>query len=140
MEWNAGVPYGGSTDNSIHELHALAEIATQYLRHRSTDPSVLSKDVKRYSELGGNHMTTSKPSEHTEALRRLRVAFAGGKPEPWSVPNDAEKCTYYFQYYKHLAMQPDDYMAELEPWKEMIRNGLTTFAEAPEPTRSDCHA
>jgi len=31
-------------------------------------------------------------------------------------------------------------MAELEPWKDMIRNGLTTFAEAPEPTRSDCHA
>jgi len=31
-------------------------------------------------------------------------------------------------------------MTELQPWKEMIEDGLTTFAENPEPTRSDCHA
>jgi alpha-L-rhamnosidase len=53
---------------------------------------------------------------------------------------NAAKCTYYFSYYKHIAMQPDDYMAQLGPWKEMIEDGLTTFAENPEPTRSDCHA
>ena len=28
----------------------------------------------------------------------------------------------------------------LGPWKDMLNNGLTTFAEEPEPTRSDCHA
>ena len=31
-------------------------------------------------------------------------------------------------------------MKQLAPWKEQIENGLTTFAENPEPTRSDCHA
>jgi alpha-L-rhamnosidase len=31
-------------------------------------------------------------------------------------------------------------LTELQPWKEMIENGLSTFAENPEPTRSDCHA
>lgn len=35
---------------------------------------------------------------------------------------------------------PYDYLAELQPWKEMIESGLTTFPETPEPTRSDCHA
>ena len=35
---------------------------------------------------------------------------------------------------------PFDYMTELAPWKEMIENGLSTFAENPEPVRSDCHA
>jgi hypothetical protein len=33
-----------------------------------------------------------------------------------------------------------DYLTELQPWKEMIESGLSTFAETPEPTRSDCHA
>ena len=28
----------------------------------------------------------------------------------------------------------------LGPWQQMIDIGLTTFAETPEPTRSDCHA
>ncbi|MBS1724896.1 MAG: family 78 glycoside hydrolase catalytic domain [Armatimonadetes bacterium] len=85
-----------------------------------------------------------KPSEHAEALARLLDGARGRPAAEW--PTDAIKkhnaaaCTYYFQYYKHLAMQPDDYLQQLEPWKEMIRNGLTTFAEAPEPTRSDCHA
>jgi hypothetical protein len=32
------------------------------------------------------------------------------------------------------------YLDSLAPWKEQIENGLTTFAENPEPTRSDCHA
>ena len=32
------------------------------------------------------------------------------------------------------------YYKELKPWREMIANGLTTFAEQPDPTRSDCHA
>ncbi len=31
-------------------------------------------------------------------------------------------------------------MEMLGPWKEMIEDGLSTFAENPEPTRSDCHA
>ena len=28
----------------------------------------------------------------------------------------------------------------LQPWYDMIDMGLSTFAENPEPTRSDCHA
>jgi len=34
----------------------------------------------------------------------------------------------------------DRYLSLLGPWKTMIDLGLTTFAETPEPTRSDCHA
>ena len=82
------------------------------------------------------------PSEHAAALFRLCQQMAGVKPDPW--PEKAligsAKCTYYFSYYKHMAKCPADYMAELGPWHEMIGQGLTTFAENPEPTRSDCHA
>jgi hypothetical protein len=33
----------------------------------------------------------------------------------------------------------DQYLSTLKPWEEMLSLGLTTFAEAPQPTRSDCH-
>ena len=34
----------------------------------------------------------------------------------------------------------DEYLAQLGPWRQMLALGLTTWAENPEPTRSDCHA
>jgi len=34
----------------------------------------------------------------------------------------------------------DEYLTQLDPWREMLKLGLTTWAENPEPTRSDCHA
>jgi len=54
------------------------------------------------------------------------------------------QCTYYFRFYLAEAMGKtgiaDEYISQLEPWKQMLDLGLTTFAEEPEPTRSDCHA
>ena len=34
----------------------------------------------------------------------------------------------------------DEYLSQLGPWRHMLDLGLTTWAETPEPTRSDCHA
>ncbi|HUX10698.1 MAG TPA: alpha-L-rhamnosidase C-terminal domain-containing protein, partial [Terriglobia bacterium] len=34
----------------------------------------------------------------------------------------------------------DDYLSQLGPWRHMLDLGLTTWAEKPEPARSDCHA
>ena len=34
----------------------------------------------------------------------------------------------------------DLYYSQLKPWRGMLEKGLTTFAENPDPTRSDCHA
>ncbi|UZJ65070.1 hypothetical protein OKW96_01940 [Sphingobacterium sp. KU25419] len=34
----------------------------------------------------------------------------------------------------------DSYTDQLEPWKDMLALGLSTFSENPDPTRSDCHA
>ena len=54
------------------------------------------------------------------------------------------QCIYYFRFYLAEAMgkagMADQYVSQLEPWKQMLNLGLTTFAEEPEPTRSDCHA
>jgi len=58
------------------------------------------------------------------------------------------QCTYYSRYYLNLAVnyvgEGDLYLDLLAPWDEMVKNGLTTWAERPEgasnPARSDCHA
>ncbi|WP_221276172.1 alpha-L-rhamnosidase-related protein [Mucilaginibacter lappiensis] len=54
------------------------------------------------------------------------------------------QATLYFKFYLAQAMNKaglgDQYLDQLQPWKDMISLGLTTFAETPEPTRSDCHA
>src|SRR5436853_2102450 len=34
----------------------------------------------------------------------------------------------------------DQYLTLLKPWRDMVALGLTTWAEQPEPTRSDSHA
>ena len=52
--------------------------------------------------------------------------------------------TYYFRFYLARAVEHagmgDMYLELLGPWREMMKLGLTTWAEQPEPTRSDSHA
>jgi hypothetical protein len=54
------------------------------------------------------------------------------------------EATFYFKFYLFQAMKKtglgDGYLTQLKPWHDMLALGLTTFAENPEPTRSDCHA
>jgi hypothetical protein len=57
---------------------------------------------------------------------------------------DLTPCTYYYRFYLDRAMKKaglgDTYLDRLGPWHDMLALGLTTFAENPEPTRSDAHA
>lgn len=52
--------------------------------------------------------------------------------------------TYYFTFYLHRAIEKAGlgarYVDQLEPWRRMLAQNLTTFAERPAPTRSDSHA
>jgi hypothetical protein len=54
------------------------------------------------------------------------------------------KATYYFRFYLARALDHagmgDQYLNLLKPWRDMVALGLTTWAEQPEPTRSDSHA
>lgn len=54
------------------------------------------------------------------------------------------QATFYYRFYLNRALKraglADLYYGQLSPWRGMITNGLTTFAENPDPTRSDCHA
>jgi len=52
--------------------------------------------------------------------------------------------TNYFRFYLARALDHaglgNEYLRLLKPWHDMVALGLTTWAESPEPTRSDSHA
>jgi hypothetical protein len=63
--------------------------------------------------------------------------FPGEKPV-------LSQASYYFRFYLARAMVHaglgNQYIAQLDPWRKMLALGLSTWAETPEPTRSDSHA
>jgi len=72
----------------------------------------------------------------------LSASEAGIKVEP--APPAMSTATYYFRFYLARAVQHagmgNRYLQLLQPWRDMEALGLTTWAEQPEPTRSDSHA
>jgi hypothetical protein len=156
--WHMGVPPGGANSS----MHSLTRFYADLLSYRSeregafgieSEFSSIGNELEQaridleegFPKVGGLVREKNEPpSEHIEALYRLCQIELGLEPDSWPFAalerENAAKCTYYFSYYKHLAMRPDDYLAHLGPWKEMIEEGLTTFAENPDPVRSDCHA
>jgi hypothetical protein len=68
----------------------------------------------------------------------MRKVLAAGNGTPMS------PASYYFRFYVARAMVHaglgDLYIPQLEPWRNMLQLGLSTWAETPEPTRSDSHA
>ena len=75
----------------------------------------------------------------TDILSTTDAGFTSSRPMP---PMTA--ATYYFRFYLARAIDHagmgDRYLQLLGPWKQMVALGLTTWAEQPEPTRSDSHA
>jgi hypothetical protein len=78
-------------------------------------------------------------------LRRLLASKPGEATslEGKTVPAMSEP-SYYFRFYLSRALEhaglADLYLGQLRPWYTMLDLGLSTWAETPEPTRSDCHA
>lgn len=88
-------------------------------------------------------------SQHANVLAVLTNAFPKAVDKAKIINillnnKDLAQCTLYFKYYLFEALekagQGDQFIAALTPWKEMLDAGLTTFAETPDPARSDCHA
>jgi alpha-L-rhamnosidase len=75
----------------------------------------------------------------TKILSTSDAGFTASGPVP-----DMTKATYYFRFYLARALDHaglgDRYLDLLQPWRDMVALGLTTWAEQPEPTRSDSHA
>ena len=87
-------------------------------------------------------------SQHANIFAILSNAVPRGQEKDLmeKILNDKTliQTTFYFKFYLTQALKKagmaSRYHEMLEPWRDMLRLGLTTFAEQGEPTRSDCHA
>jgi len=87
-------------------------------------------------------------SQHANTFAVLSGAIEGEQAKDLMkrVADDREiaQASTYFEFYVQRALKRaglgDEYLARLGPWRQMLANGLTTFAERLDPTRSDCHA
>jgi alpha-L-rhamnosidase len=87
-------------------------------------------------------------SQHASIMGVLSesVPASQAKQVMQNVLNDTSlsQATFYYRFYLNIALRKaglgDLYYSQLKPWRDMLKNGLTTFAENPDPTRSDCHA
>ncbi len=160
--WENGVPPGGRNGHSIVinmqlllALEAAVELETTYGNNQSHRPlqlwaNELRAAIKRnFNEEGllldAPGAKTVSEQQHALAIltKDQELQRAGNK---WYLKQrDATKATYYFQHYRHEALaklgRADLILANIrDQWGDMIKNGLKTTIEMPEPGRSDCHA
>ena len=87
-------------------------------------------------------------SQHVNVLAVLLGAVSGNEAkavmERTLSDTTLTQATIYFRYYLNQALQKaglgDRLLDNLKVWDDQMALGLTTWAEQPEPSRSDCHA
>ncbi|MCD7712124.1 MAG: glycoside hydrolase [Firmicutes bacterium] len=87
-------------------------------------------------------------SQHVNALAVLAGVVSGQEAvsvmEKTLTDKELIQATIYFRYYVHQALQKaglgDLFLDNLQIWRDQMELGLTTWAEMPKPSRSDCHA
>ncbi|MFL5729417.1 MAG: alpha-L-rhamnosidase C-terminal domain-containing protein [Cytophagaceae bacterium] len=107
---------------------------------------------KNYWDAGSNYFADTPDkknfSQHSNTLAVIAGLVKGpeAKELMGRVLSDTtlSPCSLYFSYYLNYAATMaglgDQYLDLLFPWKEQLSRGMSTWAESPEPARSDCHA
>ncbi|HEV7499376.1 MAG TPA: alpha-L-rhamnosidase C-terminal domain-containing protein, partial [Vicinamibacteria bacterium] len=163
--WPRGVPpssEGASAPLDLQMLLAYGEAAdleeaqgspARAAELREKGASLRATIRQKYWD-GGRGLFADTPartqfSQHANVLAVLAGLVEGAEAravldrvlsDPSLVP-----CSIYFRHYLHTALnragQGDRYLELLGPWRAMLAEGLTTWAETSEPdVRSDCHA
>ncbi len=128
----------GSRELAAHDRALAAKIATAVYRMCWDPARKLIADTPEHKTF----------SQHANILAVLEDAVPAADQTAVikTVLTDTSltQATYYFRFYLFRAMKKaglgDQYLEQLAPWRHMLSLGLTTWAEKPEPTRSDCHA
>jgi len=168
-DWNHafpnGVPDGATDGNSsvitLQYVYTLQQAAIlfsyfdkqpQAARYRKIAAD-LSKGTYQACYDATKGVMANTPARNTFSQHAsIMGVLTGAIPAPQQQPvmrkvlydPSLSQATFYYRFYLTLALKKAAmgqlYYAQLTPWRDMLKNGLTTFAENPDPTRSDCHA
>ncbi|HSC44214.1 MAG TPA: alpha-L-rhamnosidase C-terminal domain-containing protein, partial [Candidatus Acidoferrum sp.] len=101
------------------------------------------KHFSQHANILGVWLDVIAAERQKDVMQRILSKSDQGFVAGGDVP-EMTAATYYFRFYLARAVEHagmgDEYLKLLGPWREMVGLGLTTWAESPEPTRSDSHA
>ncbi len=163
--WKAGMAPAGPEGNSapldlqlilayqaaepLERAAGMAALADKY-KERAEALKRTVANLYRDNEKGLFADTPEKQhfSQHTNSLAVLAGVVTGEEAtklmKQTLSQQDLVQATIYFKFYVHQAAIKaglgDQYISWLDEWRAQLSRGLTTWAEQPEPTRSDCHA
>jgi alpha-L-rhamnosidase len=138
---------------ALEKAAGLAELAQVY----SERERVLRSTIRTLYWDAGRELFADTPSkqqfsQHTNTMAVLADVVSGEEARALmlrtlTAPGLAQGALY-FKFYMHQALakvgEGDRYLEQLDDWRGMLANGLTTFAEVVDrpgrPSRSDCHA
>jgi alpha-L-rhamnosidase len=166
VNWKDGVPPNGDhgqVSGPHNWLFVYALQAAMELETFAGDPELAA----RYSRLADSHARATESafwseerglyaddpdhrrfSEHAQCLAilggRANAPRSARAAQGLVTAPDLERSTIYFAHYLfetlHKLNQPDPFFHRLEDWFKLPGQGFVTTPEAPEPSRSDCHA
>ncbi|HEY4661857.1 MAG TPA: alpha-L-rhamnosidase C-terminal domain-containing protein [Terriglobales bacterium] len=97
----------------------------------------------QHANILGVWLDVIPPAQQKDVLTKILSTSDSGFTARGPVPA-MTAATYYFRFYLARAVEHagmgDQYLKLLGPWRQMLSLGLSTWAESPEPTRSDSHA
>jgi alpha-L-rhamnosidase len=162
---SGGVPPGGNSGNSsivtlqaVYAMQAAVELFRYFGDNCKADhydiiaKQMMESTIKSCWDANRKYMADTPDkkefSQHANAFAILTGAIDPGEQidliQRVLADKSITQCTFYFRFYLYRAMKKaglgDMYTQMLDPWRDMLKLGLTTFAERQEPTRSDCHA
>ncbi len=165
-QWPSGVPPADAQGGSSAALDLQLLLAYQWaadLERGLGKPALADEDRERAADLKATVLATDwdektglmadQPSHQTYSQQVNTLAVlahvvpqnqARAVVEKMLSP-DLAQSSIYFRAYTNAALREvglgNQYVDQLGPWKEMLHDGLTTWAEWNGPdTRSDCHA
>ena len=101
------------------------------------------KHYSQHANILGIWLDVIPRGQQRAVLTKILSSSDSGYTASGPVP-PMTNATYYFRFYLARALDHagmgNDYLRLLGPWRQMVSLGLTTWAETPEPTRSDSHA
>lgn len=165
LAWPHGTPDGANEGNSsiislqyVYTLQQAAVLFEHFGKKAEADhyrklAATINAGVYRncFDKSKGEMANTPLKNSYSQHASIMGVLTGSIPPAEMqavmtNVLNDTSlsQATFYYRFYLTRALKKagmaNMYYSQLKPWREMLDIGLTTFAENPDPTRSDCHA